>query len=116
MADPAIEEESNIVEDNKTANAIASMLWCWKYVNRDVVSSGSSGTITSDSVAIERGDFTKVPVGSFLKPGGPTITNNITSYTYFIVDNVAQAPAGPSILNSNLKPIPDGYASIVKSF
>jgi hypothetical protein len=116
MADPAIEEESNIVEDNKTANAIASMLWCWKYVNRDVVSSGSSGTITSDSVAIERGDFTKVPVGSFLKPGGPTITNNITSYTYFIVDNVAQAPAGPTILNSNLKPIPDGYASIVKSF
>ena len=118
MADPAIEEESNIIEDNKTANAIASMLWCWKYVNREVVSSGSLGAITSNSVAIERGDFKKVPVGSFLKPGGPTISTKLVTYRYYaynvswggnVVDQV-------DILASHPKEIPNGYASVERTF
>ena len=87
MPDPAIEGESNIIEDNKTANAIASMLWCWKYVNREAVSSGSLGALTSDSVAIERGDGEKIPVGTFLKPGGPTISTKLSTYTFYVYHN-----------------------------
>jgi hypothetical protein len=119
MADPAIEEESNIVEDNKTANAIASMLWCWKYINREVVTSGPLDTITPDSVAIERGDFTKVPVGSFLKPGGPTISTTLVTYRHLAYDSNYDHDIereNPRFLALHPLPVPNGYASIEATY
>ena len=40
MADPEVpegevSETPDIIEDNKSANTIASMLWVWKWVNRE---------------------------------------------------------------------------------
>jgi len=142
LGDPAIEEESNIVEDNKTANAISSMLWCWKYVNREAISLVSLNAsfastltsilptsqaltapltppLTSDSVAIEQGDGTLIPVGAFLKPGGPVVSSTQVTFRFYAYDSRFDGDIereNTRLLAAKPLPIPNGFASIEATF
>ena len=65
MAEGDLTTQPDIIEDNKDANAIASMLWVWKWVNRNSV---SAGTIDNPiTIKLADGD-TNTSIGSFLVP------------------------------------------------
>ena len=68
-------DQPDIIEDNKDANAISSMLWTWKWVNRT--------EIFRDTLYIKLGDGTESPVGSFLNTSGENITANLISYKFY---------------------------------
>jgi predicted chitinase len=81
MAEGDVVTQPDIIEDNKDANAIASMLWVWKWVNRNSV---SAGTI-SRPVTIKLADGTPSTLGSFLNPSGDTITVTTKKYKFYYV-------------------------------
>jgi len=72
-------DQPDIIEDNKDANAIASMLWTWKWVNR----TGISIDTESNPLYIKLGDGTESPVGGFLNVSGEDITANLISYKFY---------------------------------
>jgi putative chitinase len=72
-------DQPDIIEDNKDANAIASMLWTWKWVNR----TGISIDTESNPLYIKLGDGTESPVGGFLNVSGEDITADLLSYKFY---------------------------------
>jgi hypothetical protein len=73
------EEQPDILEDNKDANAIASMLWVWKWVNRDAIGQ----TITTGKIENILSGGSSPVVGSFLNPSGATISTTTTQYKFY---------------------------------
>lgn len=71
--------QSDIIEDNKDANAISSMLWVWKWVNRIGISSDTE----SSPIYIKLGDGTETFVGGFLNTSGEDITTDLVSYRFY---------------------------------
>jgi hypothetical protein len=73
------EEQPDILEDNKDANAIASMLWVWKWVNRDAIGQ----TIATGKIENILSGGSSPVVGSFLNPSGATISTTTTQYKFY---------------------------------
>lgn len=89
MTDPEVpegevSETPDVIEDNKSANAIASMLWVWKWVNRERLQYETN----EDSLFIEfpGGEVGKKFMGGFLETSGEDISNEIRTYRYYYVD------------------------------
>jgi hypothetical protein len=78
------QETPDVIEDNKDANAIASMLWVWKWVNRERLKYENY----SDNLYIRLapGDIKDEKfVGGFLETSGDTLTNVIKTYRFYYV-------------------------------
>jgi len=77
-------EQPDIIEDNRAANAISSMLWVWKWVNRDTLNK-----TFDNQIVITLPTFGPKYVGGFLDTSGATITNVIKTYrfAYFAGNN-----------------------------
>jgi hypothetical protein len=73
------EEQPDILEDNKDANAIASMLWTWKYINLNNIKK----TITSDGINNTLFDGSAPSVGRFLNPSGESLEATVKQYRFF---------------------------------
>lgn len=73
------EEQPDILEDNKDANAISSMLWVWRWVNRDVYKK----ELTSDIIRNTLADGSTPGVGKFLNPSGETLSFETTQYRFY---------------------------------
>ena len=65
-------EQPDIIEDNRAANTISSMLWVWKWVNRDTLNK-----TFDNQIVITLPTFGPKYVGGFLDTSGATITNVI---------------------------------------
>ena len=83
VTSPEEENQPDIIEENKDANAIASMLWVWKWVNRTTV---DAGTISSNSITIKLANSaTGTEIGSFLKPSGDDVNVFTKKYEFYYV-------------------------------
>jgi hypothetical protein len=96
MADPEVpegevSETPDVIEDNKSANTIASMLWVWKWVNRERLQYETN----EDSLFIEfpGGEVGKKFMGGFLETSGETISNEIRTYRYYYVNQFGRTMA-----------------------
>jgi len=75
-------EEPSIIEDNKDANIISSMLYIWKYINKDLKDN------TFYKVTIQPNNGTILPIGNFCKneqnneSGGDFITSERINYKF----------------------------------
>jgi predicted chitinase len=107
MAEGDLVTQPDIIEDNKDANAIASMLWIWKWVNRNSV---SAGTISDNPITIKLADgTTDTPIGSFLKPSGDVIEVTTNKYEiYYIAYEDGWFSDGPTF---NINKFPDIFSS-----
>jgi hypothetical protein len=107
MAEGDLVTQPDIIEDNKDANAIASMLWIWKWVNRNSV---SAGTISDNPITIKLADgTTDTPIGSFLKPSGDVIEVTTNKYEiYYIAYEDGWFSDGPTF---NINKSPDIFSS-----
>jgi len=98
------EEQPDILEDNKDANSIASMLWVWKWVNRlaigENVSSGGIYNTLSGGKSL---------AGAFLKTSGDSISTTQTVYEFTFIAKKGDLE-GPDIpIESILPVVPDEY-------
>lgn len=88
IPDPDPNDESaqpNIIEDNKDANAISSMLWVWKWVNRTTINKNQ----TPNHISIKLADgVTDRVIGSFLKPSGDIIKETVVNYKFYYTSKV----------------------------
>lgn len=76
-------ETPDVIEDNKSANTIASMLWAWKWVNRERLKYETN----EDSIFIKfPGDIGVKFMGGFLETSGEDLINTIRTYRYYYVD------------------------------
>ena len=105
MADPEVpegevSETPDIIEDNKSANSIASMLWVWKWVNRERLQYETN----EDSLFITfpGGEIGEKFMGGFLETSGANISNELRTYRYYYVDQNNNTLADNPIWN------PDG--------
>jgi hypothetical protein len=106
-------DQPDIIEDNKDANAIASMLWAWKWVNR----TGVSADVESDPLYIKLGDGTESFVGGFLNPSGENITANLISYKFYYTayeDALFDGYENP--IRTNFPDLYPKYESTIKEF
>ena len=71
-------EQPDIIEDNRAANAISSMLWVWKWVNRNDLNK----TFDENSIFIKLANGDEKYVGGFLKTSSEIITNTIKTYRF----------------------------------
>jgi len=71
-------EQTDVLQDNKDANAIASMLWVWKWVNQAVIGEA----ITSGTIFNILSNGTTPGVGKFLNPSGENISVSTTTYEF----------------------------------
>lgn len=86
------QETPDVIEDNKDANAIASMLWVWKWVNRESLKYENY----PDSLYIRLANGDEKFVGGFLEPSGATISNTVKTYRfYYVVGNKEVADFNP---------------------
>jgi hypothetical protein len=100
MADPEVpegevSETPDVIEDNKSANAIASMLWIWKWVNRDRLKFETN----DDSLFI---DFPSIGIrfmGGFLETSGANVENEIRTYRYYYINQYGRAIADDLDIN-----------------
>ena len=70
---------NNLIEENADSNDIAAMLYCWKYVNKDLLTYQSY----EDSIYIKRPDDAGDRfVGAFLETS-TTITTNLARYRFY---------------------------------
>jgi len=105
-------ETPDILEENKDANLIASMLWTWKWVNKDRLNYETY----EDSIYIDLPDTSDpnskpIPkfVGAFLEPTQGTITATTRTYEFYALSD---AP----IPNTSKNLDEGGYGSVTKTF
>jgi len=80
-----VSETPDVIEDNKSANTIASMLWVWKWVNRERLKYETN----EDSIFIkfpEKSGLGTKFMGGFLETSGEDISNTIRTYRYYYID------------------------------
>ena len=76
-------ETPDVIEDNKSTNTIASMLWVWKWVNRNRLKYETN----EDSIFIKfPNDIGAKLMGGFLETSGENISNTILTYRYYYVN------------------------------
>jgi hypothetical protein len=99
-------EQPDILEDNKDANAIASMLWVWKWVSKPLL---SKSTVSADR-KIENilSDGSTPLAGGFLNPSGENIEVTTTKYKAVFKIYDTTFPRGDG---SNLIPIEEKFPS-----
>jgi len=68
---------NNLIEENADSNDIAAMLYCWKYVNKDLLTYQSY----EDSIYIRRPDEGDRFVGAFLETS-TTLTSTFVTYRF----------------------------------
>ena len=107
-------EQPDIIEDNRAANAISSMLWVWKWVNRNDLNK----TFGENSIYITLPTFGPKYVGGFLKTSSDTITNVVKNYRFVYFASPAGTLVDPiRIIGSGLSFADDPkYKNIDKSF
>jgi hypothetical protein len=89
-------ETPDVIEDNKSANTIASMLWVWKWVNRERLKYETN----EDSIFIKfPGDIGAKFMGGFLETSGENISNTIITFTYFYVNQYGRTIADDLDIN-----------------
>ena len=77
-----VSETPDVIEDNKSANTIASMLWVWKWVNRERLKYETN----EDSIFIKfPGDIGVKFMGGFLETSGEDLINTIKTIRYYYV-------------------------------
>jgi hypothetical protein len=85
-----VSETPDVIEDNKSANTIASMLWVWKWVNRERLKYETN----EDSIFIKfPNDIGAKFMGGFLETSGENISNTILTYRYFYVNQYGRTIA-----------------------
>jgi hypothetical protein len=72
-------EQTDVLQDNKDANAIASMLWIWRWVNQTNIEQ----TITENAIVNTLDDGSTPAVGRFLNPSGENIETETTQYEFY---------------------------------
>lgn len=78
-----VSETPDVIEDNKSANTIASMLWVWKWENRASLEFETN----EDSIFIKFPDPIGVKfMGGFLETSGDKIANIIFKYRFFYIN------------------------------
>jgi hypothetical protein len=78
-----VSETPDVIEDNKSTNTIASMLWVWKWVNRNRLKYETN----EDSIFIKfPNDIGAKFMGGFLETSGENISNTILTYRYYYVN------------------------------
>jgi len=77
--DPGNADQSDLIEQNKYANTISSMLWLWKYINDSLIK--AAGT-TNPHVDIVTADGTIHWIGNILKSQDTTVSSTSVSYEY----------------------------------
>jgi len=106
---PEPAEQVDVIEDNASANSICSMLWVWKYINKQ--------NITPNNLSITLGTGLNTKVGGFLSKGIETITIKTVKYkfyhVYFEEDAFLFFDSGYSNLNYDNHP---EYKSEIKEF
>jgi hypothetical protein len=117
MADPEVpegevSENPDVIEDNKSANSIASMLWVWKWVNRERLQYETD----EDSLFIEfpGGEVGKKFMGGFLETSGETLTNNIKTIRYYYVVTVNEG--GILFRDNEEHPLEDIFPELASDF
>jgi hypothetical protein len=75
------QETPDVIEDNKDANAVASMLWVWKWVNRERLKYENY----NDSLYLKLPVVGDKFVGGFLETSGDTLSNVIKTYRFYYV-------------------------------
>ena len=74
-----VSETPDVIEDNKSANTIASMLWVWKWVNRESLEFETN----EDSIFIKFPDPIGAKfMGGFLETSSDKLTNIIFKYRF----------------------------------
>ena len=114
------ELQPNIIEENKDANAISSMLWTWKWVNRNTV---DAGTINDSSITIKLADSnnTVATIGSFLNPSGDNLDVTTTPYEFYYVGYYKHKFLGVTADSKNVEDLipwntPKEYDREIKDF
>ena len=106
-------EQPDIIEDNRAANAISSMLWVWKWVNRNELNKTSD----ENSISIVAPVFGPQYVGGFLKTSSDTIANVIKTYRFAYYGQIAAFTDPIRIVGSGLSFADDPkYKNIDKSW
>lgn len=83
-------ETPDVIEDNKSANTIASMLWVWKWVNRERLKYETN----EDSIFIKFPDPIGVKfMGGLLKTSGEDLSNAILTFRYYYTNDQGRALA-----------------------
>ena len=78
-----VSETPDVIEDNKSANTIASMLWVWKWVNRESLEFETN----EDSIFIKFPDPIGAKfMGGFLETSSDKLTNIIFKYRFFYIN------------------------------
>jgi hypothetical protein len=93
-------ETPDVIEDNKSANTIASMLWVWKWVNRERLKYETN----EDSIFIkfpEKSGLGTKFMGGFLETSGEDISNTILTYRYFYLDQYGNKMADTPDANAD---------------
>jgi hypothetical protein len=91
-------ETPDVIEDNKSANTIASMLWVWKWVNRERLKYETN----EDSIFIKfPGNIGVKFMGGFLETSGENISNTILTYRYFYLDQYGNKMADTPDANAD---------------
>jgi len=104
-------ETPDILEENKDANLIASMLWTWKWINRDRLNYETY----ADSLYIHLpnpSDPTKTDskfVGAFLEPTEGTVTATTRTYEFYVSTDSSESTNQKSLDNG-------GYGPVTKTF
>jgi hypothetical protein len=104
-------ETPDILEENKDANLIASMLWTWKWVNRDKLNYETY----EDSLYIDLPDTSNPKklepkfVGAFLEPTQGTVTATTRTYEFYALSD-APIPNTSKTLDEG------GYGPVTKTF
>ena len=108
-------ETPDILEENKDANLISSMLWTWKWVNRDKLNYETY----EDSLYLDlpNTDPPEKFVGAFLEPSTSDLTATTRTYEFYTTAYGERLEERiPSRYDENKKLGAGGYGSITKTY
>jgi predicted chitinase len=104
-------EQPDIIEDNRAANAISSMLWVWKWVNRNTLNT----TFDESSIFIKLPTFGDKYVGGFLETSDDTITEVVKNYRFAYFASNSNSGGKIRIAGSGLS-FEDKYKDVNESY